>query len=90
MGGDKKIIECIVKFDDKGNLEPIRFRFEDEEGTHVIQITKIVEKDLKNGFGNMNGHPVKQFTFRCESIIEGLVVPFRLLFDSNSCRWHLM
>lgn len=87
---DKKLIECIVKFDDKGNLEPMRFRFEDGGGAHVIQITKIIERDVKSGFGTMNSNAIKQFSFNCESIIEGLVVPFKLMFDNNSCRWYLI
>lgn len=90
MATDKKPIECIVKFDPKGNIEPMRFRFEDKEGQHVIQITNIIEKDVKNGFGTMNGNAVKQFSFKCESLLEGLAVHYKLTFDNKNCLWYLV
>lgn len=87
---DKKLVECIAKFDGKGSLTPMRVRFEDNEGQHVIKINKIIESDVKNGFGTMHGNPVRLFSYKCQSIIEGMIVPYKLQFETKGCTWNMI
>ena len=90
MAEEKKCVECIAKCDGKGSLEPMRIRFEDTEGKHVINVDKIIEKEIKKTFSSMNRSEGRAFHFKCESVVEGLMVPFKLMFDNNSCKWYLM
>lgn len=90
MAGEKRPVECIAEFDKEGNPKPIRIRFEDDEGKHVIDVKKIIEKDIKKTYSTMNRSDGRAFHFKCESVVEGLIVPFKLMFDNNSCKWFLM
>lgn len=90
MAGEKRPAECIAKCDGKGSLEPMRIRFEDAEGKHVINIDKIIEKEIKKTFSKMNRSEGRAFHFKCESVIEGMAVSFKLIFDNNSCKWFLL
>lgn len=83
-------VECIVEFDIKGNPKPIRIRFEDAEGLHVINIDKILEKEDKKGFGTMNGNAVRLFVYKCQSVIDGIIVPLKLTFENKFCKWNLV
>ena len=89
MAVEKRAIECIAKCDGKGNLEPMRIRFEDSEGKHVINVDKIIEKEIKKTYSTMNRPEGRAFYFKCESLLEGLSVPYKLIFDSSSCKWFL-
>ena len=90
MAGEKRQVDCIAKFDGKGDINPIRIRFEDSEGKHVINIDKIIEKEIKKTFSTMNSSQGRAFHFKCESILEGMSVPYKLIFDNNSCKWFLI
>ena len=90
MSGEKRPVECIAKCDGKGNLEPMRIRFEDDEGKHVINVDKIIEQEIKKTYSTMNRSEGRAFHFKCESTLEGTAVPFKLIFDNNSCKWFLM
>jgi hypothetical protein len=90
MAGEKRPVDCIAKFDGKGNPEPRRIRFEDTEGKHVINVDKIIEKEIKKTYSTMNRADGRAFHFKCESVVEGLIVPFKLMFDNNSCKWFLL
>lgn len=90
MASDKRPVECIAKCDSKGNLVPMRIRFEDAEGKHVIDVKKIIEKEIKKTYSTMNRSDGRAFHFKCESVVEGLIVPFKLMFDNNTCKWFLM
>jgi hypothetical protein len=90
MVGEKKIVECIAKCDGKGSLIPMRIRFEDSEGKNIINVDKIIENDVKKIYSTMNRSEGRAFHFKCECILEGMAVPFKLIFDNNSCKWYLM
>ncbi len=80
----RKPIEVIALFDVEGNPAPIRFRYLDEnEGTLVIKVDKIVKKDLDKYAGN------KMIRYTCESYIRGAVRPFEIRYEIESCKWYL-
>ncbi|HYE10944.1 MAG TPA: hypothetical protein VEF53_12260 [Patescibacteria group bacterium] len=83
-------VECIVECDGKGGLKPMKIRFEDKEGKHVIKIDKIVEHEVKKVFASMNNPAGRAFHYKCESVVDGLRVPFKLMFDNNNCKWYLI
>jgi|GEM_PF-3009645 len=87
---NKYPVECIATFGPKGEIRPNRVKFEDEEGSHVINVDKIVEQDVKNSFGNMNGHQNRAFTFKCESVVEDMKISFKLQYDQMTCKWHML
>lgn len=90
MDSNKYPVECIATFDPKGGIRPNRIKFEDKEGAHVIKVDKIVEQDVKNSFGNMNGNQNKTYTFKCQSIIDDTLVSFKLQYDQQRCLWHML
>lgn len=81
-------IECIV--DMKLNqIRPMRVRYENGEGAHVIKVDNIVGKDAKKVLPTMNNPASIEFTFRCEAFEEGLRKFFTLTYDNQSCKWHM-
>jgi hypothetical protein len=90
MSCEKRSVECIASIDSKGNVKPMRIRFEDDQGVHVIDINKVLEQEIKRTFSTMNRSEGRAFHYKCESVIEGMLVPYKLLFDNNSCKWFLL
>lgn len=37
---------------EEGHINSTRFRFEDNEEQHILKVNKVIEQDIKNGFGN--------------------------------------
>ena len=74
-----KPIEMIAWFDLVGVPRPIRFRV-DGEVCIVQQVSSISEEKLA-------GNRMK--IYRCQSEIDGLLKPFELKFELNTCKWFL-
>lgn len=90
MATNKYPIECIATFEPKGGIRPNRIRFEDNEGVHVIKVDKVIDQDVKNTFGTMNGNQNRAYTFNCQSIIDDMLVSYKLQYDQLSCKWHML
>lgn len=78
-----KKIEMIAYFKKDGNINPIRFRIEEEGKCQVIKIGKIISTDLEKLCGN------KMWVFTCSAIIENIEKIFELKYDVEKCSWLL-
>lgn len=85
----KMPVDCICNFDTKGNLEPVRIRFGDTEGQHVVDIRKVLERDVKNCFGTMHSNSAKVHSFKCQSEVEGILIQYQLQFETKNCSWNM-
>jgi hypothetical protein len=79
-----KPIEVVSYTDSKGDIRPIKIRIQnEEEGTTVIKVDKVLHKDKEKLAGN------PMLIFRCQSIIDEVERQFELKYDLQSCRWML-
>lgn len=81
----KMPVECVVEFDIYGNPKPIRIKFGDSDGRYALDIKKVLEKDTKNSLNN----EAKVHNFKCQSIIEGMVIHYKLQYETEDNTWHM-
>ena len=72
-------IEVIAHCDLEGKLRPLRLRLEGET-VRIEQVVSVTEEKLA---GN------KMLCFRCQSEIDGVLKPFEIKFETNTCKWFL-
>jgi hypothetical protein len=82
-------VECIAEFR-PDYIRPMRIRYEDNEGAHVIRIDKIISKDAKKIRPTMNISSEIEFSFKCENIEEGIRKYFTLVYNNQLCKWHML
>ncbi len=79
-----KPVEMMAWFQDDGAIHPIRFRFKNEDGVQkIIKIDRICSKHLERIVGNL------MMVFKCQSEIKGIVKPYELKYELETCRWIL-
>ncbi|MEG0577885.1 MAG: hypothetical protein RR500_08505 [Bacilli bacterium] len=84
MSTHAKPIQVIAWFDDKGKINPIKFKLEtEEEETKVIYINKILNSELEK----LSGTPMWKFT--CNSLIDGIEKNYKIKYDLLSSKWIL-
>jgi hypothetical protein len=86
---DRIPVECIVEMK-SDHIKPIRIRYEDREGKHVVTVDSIISQDKKKIFATMNNPVAIDFIFKCETIIHNMKKPFTLVFNNQSCKWYLL
>ncbi|WP_242832497.1 hypothetical protein [Desulfosporosinus orientis] len=74
-----KPVEMIAWFTQDGIPNPIRCRLGDKV-IRVQQVTSISEEKLA---GN------RMFIYRCQTEINGKLIPFELKFELQTCKWFL-
>jgi hypothetical protein len=83
---NKISVECITVMNHK-EITPMRVRYEDDEGAHVIKVEKILVRNKKPVMPSMSNPRSTEYTFRCETIQDGIKRPFTLVFNDQSCKW---
>jgi len=79
-----KPVDMMAWFEDGGAIHPIRFRLKNEDGQQqVIKVDRICSRDLEKLAGN------PMVVFRCQSQINGLLKPYELKYELETCRWIL-
>lgn len=79
-----KPIEMVAWFDKNGVPNPVRFRFENEDGKLItIKIDRVITRDKEILAGN------PMILFRCQSCIDGIEKPFELKYELKTCKWML-
>ena len=78
-----KTVEMVAWFDDKGKINPVKFRVEADEDTKVIKINRVLNREYERIAGN----PMWKFT--CSSIIDGIESNYNLKYDLMNCKWLL-
>ena len=79
-----KSVDMMAWFEEDGAIHPIRFRLKNEdESQQVIKVDRICSKALEKLAGNL------MMVFRCQSEINGVLRPYELKYELESCRWIL-
>jgi hypothetical protein len=78
-----KDIEVIAYFKKNGNLEPLKFRVEEDNKYKIIKIDRIVEQKYERFCGN------KMLVFTCISLINSIEKIFEIKYDIENCNWIL-
>ncbi len=85
---EKIPVFVMTVMSDKG-IEPFRAEYEDKEGLHKVKITRILKRDKQASEHSMNGLRSTTYSFWCEAARDGQAIPFKLTFNSDSCRWYM-
>ena len=83
MNKISKTVEMVAWFDDKGKINPVKFRVKEDEDTKVIKINRVLNREYERIAGN----PMWKFT--CSSIIDGIESNYNLKYDLMNCKWLL-
>jgi hypothetical protein len=80
-----KDIEVICHFDSKGNINPLRFKYQEKDGDEykVIKVDRVISKFEEKLCGN------KALVFDCQSFVDGIEIRFQIKFFKLECRWLL-
>lgn len=77
-------IEVISYTDNKGDIRPLRFRFQmDDDSLKVVKIDKIMFKEIEKFAGN------NMLVFKCQSLINNVEHIFEVKYELNTCKWIL-
>lgn len=83
--GLAKTIQMIAWFDENGKINPIKFKYEEEnEGTKVICINNILNRSFEKLAGNF------MWKFTCTSIVDDTEYIYNIKYDLINCRWLLL
>lgn len=78
-------IACKTWFTSTGNLRPLSFKFEgDDGGIHTVSDLTVHYSEDKR----YSGIPSKEYG--CEAVIGGVRREFRLIFFCEACIWVMM
>ena len=79
-----RTIQMIAWFDEKGKINPIKFKYNNEdEENKVIFINKILNRNLEKLAGNL------MWKFTCSSVIDGVECIYNIKYDLINGRWIL-
>lgn len=70
-------------------MRPIRIRYEDRDGAHVVNVDNIIQKDSKKVYPTMNIPASIEYSFKCETEIGDMKKAFTLIFNNQLCKWYL-
>lgn len=77
-------IQVVCWMDEKGNVNPVRFKYmEKDESYKVIRIDRVMQKDKEKLAGN------PMIVYRCCSNIEGINKTFEIKYELQTCKWML-
>lgn len=79
-----KSIQMIAWFDTNGKVNPMKFKYEDEEeSSSVVVIDRIINRQLEKLAGNM------MWKFTCSSKIKGVESTYDIKYDLINGKWLL-
>lgn len=74
----------IAWFTKDGAPTPVKFRFEDDEGSFsVIKVDKILFKDIEKSGG------ISTIIYKCRSIIRNAEATYQLKYETSTMKWIL-
>ena len=77
-------IEMVSYTDNKGDINPIRFRLQvDNEPMQVIKIDKVIAKGVEKFAGNI------MIVYKCQSLIGDVIKLFEIKYEVATCKWIL-
>jgi hypothetical protein len=79
-----KPIEMISYTKINGEINPIRFRLQLEDGSiEVIKINRVITKETEKLAGNL------MIVYKCQSLIDNAIKLFEIKYEISTCRWIL-
>ena len=83
--GTQYQIACKSWFTSTGELRPLSFKFEGDDGTmiYVSNLNILYSEDK-----NYSGIPSKEFS--CQAVVAGLLRNFKLIFYTSTYRWIMI
>jgi hypothetical protein len=79
-----KPIQMVSWTNEKGDINPIRFKLKNEdESSSVIKVDRVLFKDKEKLAGN------PMLIYRCQSVIRGTERIFELKYELGTCKWTL-
>lgn len=78
-----KRVEMISHFSEDGKINPIKFRFKDNEVYVIVKINKIITTKLEALCGN------KMLIFTCSAIVNNVEKIFEIKYDIEGHSWLL-
>lgn len=79
-----KPVDVVAWFENKGIINPIKFRMTcDDDSYKVIKIDKVLLRDKEKITGNIIQ------IFRCSSVINGVNKIYELKYEINTSKWML-
>lgn len=76
-------IEVYSLTDKKGQVHPIMLKLEDKNVVKELKIDRIVSITKEKLAGSA------MLVFTCQSEIKGIVRPYELKYELNTCKWML-
>lgn len=78
-----KPVEMIALFDQEGIPSPLKYKIQEgDEGGIVVKVDQIITRTEEKLAGN------RMIIFRCQSEIDGVLKPFELKFEVQTCKWY--
>lgn len=78
-----KKIDMIAYFKNNGEINPIKFKLDNENEVKIIKIDKIIDIKKEKLCGN------KMMVFTCSSIIDGIENIYEIKYDIERYTWIL-
>lgn len=79
-----KPIQVIVWFDKNGDINPVRFKVEnDEDEGRVVKIDRVLKREKEK----LAGRVMEKFL--CTSCIDGIEKMFEIKYEALSYKWTL-
>lgn len=79
-----RYIQMISWTDEQGNINPIRFKLTNDDGScSVIRVDRVLFKEKEKLAGN------PMLIYRCQSVISGIERIFELKYELGTCKWML-
>ena len=84
MPNRKLPVQVLSSCNTDGQLQPLRFRFEDSEHQlHTVHITEIIDSRFVEYVG------IETFVFLCKALLEGAEKLYELRYTVRTHRWTL-
>ncbi|HBW36315.1 hypothetical protein [Desulfosporosinus sp. BICA1-9] len=77
-------IEMIAWFTQEGTPNPIHYKLTSVDAASiVVKVDRVVTRSEEKIAGN------RMILFRCQSEMNGLLKPYELKYELNTCKWFL-
>ncbi|GAB6171976.1 hypothetical protein JCM15765_14540 [Paradesulfitobacterium aromaticivorans] len=79
-----KPVEMIALFDKEGKPWPLKYKIQEwDEGEIVVKVDRVITRTEEKLAGN------RMIIFSCQSEVDGVLRPFELKFEVQTCKWYL-
>jgi hypothetical protein len=76
-------IDCVARFNARGEPRPVKFRVAQEAEAPEVKVDRILCLEEERLAGN------RMLVFRCQSVVRGAERVYELKYEVATCRWFL-